>query len=167
MITPTINEDGFVTVKIKPEISSVISYLATSSKNNIPIIDTSTAETIVMVKDGTSILIGGLSKEEKSDDSTGTPFLSKLPVIGAAFQTKTHKTKRTELLVIITPHIVSGDELTTGYARDLDHKMDKQYQAYQDFSEEPLKLEMKTYQGYPGLRGEKEIMPDLKPARNF
>jgi len=167
MVTPTINEDGYVTVKIKPEISSVISYLATSSKNNIPIIDTSTAETIVMVKDGTSILIGGLSKEEKSEDSIGTPFLSKLPFIGQAFQSKTDKTKRTELLIIITPHIVSGDELSTGYSRDLSQKMDKEYQAYQDFSEEPLKLEMKNYQGYPLLRGEKEIMPDLKPARNF
>ncbi len=167
MVTPTINEDGYVTVKIKPEISSVISYLATSSKNNIPIIDTSTAETIVMVKDGTTILIGGLSKEEKSTDSQGTPFLSKLPFIGDAFSNKTRSSKRNELLILITPHIVSGDELVTGYAQDFGNNQDKEYKPYQDFSEEPRKLELKTYQGYPALRGEKQVMPDLKPARNF
>jgi type II secretory pathway component GspD/PulD (secretin) len=53
-VTPTINEDGFVTIKIKPEISSVIDYVMSSQNNKIPIIDTSTAETIVMVRDGTS-----------------------------------------------------------------------------------------------------------------
>ena len=103
MITPTINEDGFVTVKIKPEISSVIDYLKTSSNNSIPIIDTSTAETIVMVKDGTSLLIGGLSKEDKTLDQTGTPFLSKIPIIGEAFKTSTKKTSRYELMVLLTP----------------------------------------------------------------
>ncbi len=167
MVTPTINEDGYVTVKIKPEISSVLSYLATSSKNNIPIIDTSTAETIVMVKDGTTILIGGLSKEEKSTDSTGTPFLSKIPFIGNAFSSKSTKSKRSELMVLLTPHIISGDELVTGYSQDFGSKQDKAYQAYHDFSEEPSRLELKTYQGYPALKGEKDVMPELKPARNF
>ena len=167
MVTPTINEDGYVTVKIKPEISSVLSYLATSSKNNIPILDTSTAETIVMVKDGTSILIGGLSKEDKTTGTEGTPFLSKIPLIGDVFNTKTSKTTRSELLILITPHIVSGDELISGFAQDFGKDENKAYQAYQDFNEEPSKLELKNYQSYPALRLEKEIMPDLKPARNF
>jgi type II secretory pathway component GspD/PulD (secretin) len=167
MVTPTINEDGYVTVKIKPEISSVLSYLNTSSNNKIPIIDTSTAETIVMVKDGTSILIGGLSREEKDDNTTGTPFLSKLPVIGDAFSSKTKKTSRSELLVLITPHIVTGDELVTGYSQDFGNKQDKAYQPYQDFSEEPAGLELKSYQSYPAFGQEKDVMPGLKPARNF
>jgi type IV pilus assembly protein PilQ len=167
MVTPTINEDGYVTLKIKPEISSVLSYLATSSKNNIPIIDTSTAETIVMVKDGTSILIGGLSKEDKTSTTEGAPFLSKLPFIGDAFSTKTNKSTRSELLILITPHIVTGDELVTGYSQDFGKDQDKVYQPYQDFSEEPSRFELRTYQGYPALRTDKEIMPELKPARNF
>ncbi len=166
-VTPTINEDGYVTVKIKPEISSVISFLATSSKNNIPIIDTSTAETIVMVKNGTTILIGGLSKEEKTADSSGMPFLSKIPVIGDMFSTKNTKSKRNELLILITPHIVNGDELVTGFSQDFGKNENKAYQPYQDFPESPANLELKTYQNYPALRGEKEVMPDLKPARIF
>ncbi len=167
MVTPTINEDGYVTVKIKPEISSVISYLTTASNNNIPIIDTSTAETIVMVKDGTTILIGGLSKEDKSTDTTGTPFLSKLPFIGNAFSTKTNKTNRSELLVLLPPQIVSGDELITGYSQDFGNNQDKAYQPYQNFSEESGNLEVKPYQNYPVLKPDKDVVPGVKPARNF
>ncbi|MFA6216216.1 MAG: secretin N-terminal domain-containing protein [Candidatus Omnitrophota bacterium] len=167
MVTPTINDDGFVTVKVKPEISSVISFLETSSKNKIPIIDTSTAETIVMVKDGSSILIGGLSKEEKTLDSTGTPFLSKIPFIGDAFKTKTNKKVRSELVILLTPHVVEGDELVTGYDRDFGHSLDKEYQKYQDFSEENVPVELKAYQNYQSIKQEVERLPVLKPVKNF
>jgi general secretion pathway protein D len=167
LVTPTINDEGFVTVKIKPEISSVIDYLATSSGNKIPIIDTSTAETIVMVKNGTSILIGGLSKEEKTLDSEGMPFLSKIPVIGEAFRSRTKKSSRSELVVLLTPHIVSGDELITGYSRDFGYLLDKEYQPYQDFSEQAQKLELKSYQIYPGIEGEIDKLPGIKPAREL
>ena len=166
-VTPTINADGFVTVKIKPEISSVLSYLETSSKNKIPIIDTSTAETIVMVKDGSSILIGGLSKEEKSQTNEGTPFLSKIPILGEAFKSQTKKSTRTELVVLLTPHIIEGDELVTGYDRDFGHILDKEYQGYRDISEQAEKLEYKTYQTYPVMAGETDKLPGIKPTRNF
>lgn len=167
MVTPTINDDGFVTVKIKPEISSVISFLETSSKNKIPIIDTSTAETIVMVKDGSSILIGGLSKEEKTLDSSGTPFLSKIPFIGEAFKTKTNKKVRAELVILLTPHVVEGDELVTGYDRDFGHTLDKEYQKYQDFSEENTPVELKAYQNYQPVKQDMDRLPVLKPVKNF
>jgi general secretion pathway protein D len=163
MVTPTINEDGYVTVKIKPEISSVLSYLQTSSNNKIPIIDTSTAETIVMVKDGTSLLIGGLSREEKDLDQTGTPFLSKLPLVGDAFRQRTKKHSRMELIVLLTPHIVTGDELITGFNGDFGNT-GKQYQGYQDLGKEAgHALDFKTYQPYPPMAGE-ESVPGLKPA---
>ena len=163
MVTPTINEDGYVTVKIKPEISSVLSYLQTSSNNKIPIIDTSTAETVVMVKDGTSLLIGGLSRQEKDLDQTGTPFLSKLPLIGDAFKQRTKTTSRTELIVLLTPHIVTGDELVTGFTGDFG-SANKPYQGYHDLGKEVEKvLDYKPYQPYPPTGGE-DSAPGLKPA---
>jgi type II secretory pathway component GspD/PulD (secretin) len=164
-VTPTINDEGFVTLRIKPEISSVIDYLETSSKNKIPIIDTSTAETIVMVKDNTSILIGGLSREEKTVDKKQTPFLSKLPFIGDAFSQKDTTDSRTELLILITPHIISGDELVTGYDRDLGYRLDKEYQKYGRFSEEAPQGESKSYQVYPAANQTEENIPKIKPAR--
>ena len=166
-VTPTINEDGFVTVKIKPEISSVIGYLETSSNNKIPLIDTSTAETIVMVKDGTSILIGGLSKEEKFLTQEGTPILSKIPLLGEAFRAKSNKSVRSELVILLTPHIIEGDELVTGYSRDFGHVLDKDYQQYRGLSEQTEKLDYKPYQTYPQIEGDIEVVPGIKPARNF
>ncbi len=128
-VTPTINEEGYITMRIKPEISSVVSYLITPTNNKIPIIDTSMAETTVMVKDGHTVIIGGLRKEEKSSDSEGIPYLSKIPVLGFLFKEGGDKTERTELLVMMTPHVAYDDTLDTGNEREFD-KIGKDYEDY-------------------------------------
>ena len=165
-VTPTINDDGFVTVKIKPEISSILSFLETSSNNKIPIIDTSTAETIVMVKDGSSIMIGGLSKEDKRVDEEAVPFLGKLPVVGGLFTSKSNKAGRAELVILLTPHIIEGDELVTASGRDFSDALNNKYQGYAPVREETAAVEFKSYQSYP-VKGEGDVMPGLKPAHNF
>ena len=136
LVTPTINDEGFVTMKVKPEISSVVSSLTTPSGNTIPIIDTSTAETTVMVKDGSTIIIGGLQREEKVSSSKGVPFLSKIPLVGLIFKSSSNATERTELLVMLTPHVVSGDILTTGDEADLRMKYGKDYEEYHPLTED-------------------------------
>lgn len=133
-VTPTINDEGYVTMKVKPEVSSVVSTLITPTGNKIPIIDTSMAETTVMIKDGATIIIGGLRKEEKTSTSEGFPFLSKIPILGLVFKSGTNKTERTELLVMLTPHIVSGDVLSTGDERDFKTKLGKEYKEYPAFT---------------------------------
>lgn len=179
-VTATINDDGFVTMKVKPEVSSVVSTLTTPSGNKIPIIDTSTAETTVMIKDGATIIIGGLRKEEKVSSSEGLPILSKIPILGHFLSSKTSKTERTELLVMLTPHIVSGDTLTTGDERDFGTKPGKEYKKYPSFIEQPEfkapqeiqekeirpgeapEQEIKPYREYIRLKEEKEYQPTLK-----
>ena len=136
LVTPTINDEGFVTMKVKPEISSVVSSLTTPSGNTIPIIDTSTAETTVMVKDGSTIIIGGMVREEKTSSSSGVPFLSKIPLVGLIFSSTARAKERTELLVMLTPHIVSGDILTTGDEGDLRLRYGKDYEEYRPFTED-------------------------------
>lgn len=113
-VTPTINEDGYVTMKIKPEVSSVASFLTTPSGNKIPIIDRSLAETSVMVKDGISIVIGGLRRDEKVTSNKKVPFLGDIPLLGLPFNSSNSQIRRAELLIIITPHVVYGDELIVG-----------------------------------------------------
>ncbi len=135
-VTPTINDEGYVRMKVKPEVSSVVDTLITPSGNSIPIIDTSMAETTVLVKDGSTIIIGGLRKDEKTKDDQQVPILGKIPVIGFLFRSGSSKTERTELLVMITPHIISGDELTTGDERDIRYKPGKEYEGYRPFTDE-------------------------------
>lgn len=135
-VTPTINDEGFITMKIKPEISSVVDTLITAQENEIPIIDTSTAETTVMVKDGSSIIIGGLRKDEKTGSEEKVPFLGDIPILGFLFSSGYTKTERTELLIVITPHIVSGEILTTGDDRELGYEVAKEYREYSPLYEE-------------------------------
>lgn len=168
-VTPTINEDGYVTMKIKPEISSVVDTLLSSSNNKIPIIDTAMAETSVMVKGGTTIMIGGLNKEEYTEVYKGVPMLGRIPYVGSFFSTKSKVKTRVELLILLTPHIISGDELTTGYDRDFGHKLDKTYQEYAPITEESdlsdAPITPRLYQSYPAMEKEKERLT-LKPMRD-
>jgi len=113
-IVPTINEDGFITMKIKPEVSSVRETLTTSLGSKIPIVETSEAETVVKIKDGAMILIAGLIKEDKRQDTNGIPILGSLPFIGGFFGARANLDKRTEVVVFITPHIIRGDAILPG-----------------------------------------------------
>ncbi len=108
-VVPIINEDGYVTMKIKPEVSSVARYLITPEQNQIPIVDTATAETRVMVKDGTTIIIGGLIKDETIRTTKKIPMLGDIPVLGMVFRQVKEEKEKTELVVFLTPHIVTGD----------------------------------------------------------
>lgn len=129
-VTPTINEDGFVTMKVKTEISSVTSTLTTPSLNKIPIIDTSLAETTVMVKEGTTIVIGGLRRDERTNDGKQTPFLSKIPLVGELFKTNTNKIDRTELMIMLTPKVITGDVMVTEAGNKVEHMGIKDKQTY-------------------------------------
>jgi len=111
-VVPTINADGFVTMKIKPEVSSVRETLTTALGSTVPIVETSEAETTVKVKDGTMIMIAGLMKEEKRDDTSGLPFFGRLPLVGWIFSTRSGIKKKTEVVVFLTPHIMSGERDT-------------------------------------------------------
>ena len=113
-VVPAISNDGFITLKIKAEVNSVLDTLITPSKNQIPIIDTSLAETTVMVKDGSTIIIGGLKKERDYAQTLRTPFLGAVPVLGKLFSSTTKEKERTELLVILTPKLISGEVLVSG-----------------------------------------------------
>ncbi|NTV30125.1 MAG: type II secretion system protein GspD [Candidatus Omnitrophica bacterium] len=108
-VTPTIHNDGFITIKIKPEVSSATGKITTSNNNTIPIIETSEAQTKVMVKNGVTIVLGGLIKEETVKTEKSVPLLGKLPLLGVAFRSENHLVRKTEIAIFIKPTIISGD----------------------------------------------------------
>jgi len=125
-VVPTINRDSFITMKIKPEVSTVQRTIQTGTladpRSIIPIVSTSEAETTVKVKDGTTIMIAGLRQNEDSVDTLGIPYLSKIPIIGLMFQNRDSDRDQTEIIIFLTPHIISGDD-----ARSWDEKFLKKY----------------------------------------
>lgn len=114
-VTPTINRDGFVIMKIKPEISSATRTDITSESKitQIPIVSTSETETTVMVKDGVTIIIGGLKKDERLKTVKKIPLLGDIPGLGFLFRSTSDELKKTELVILLTPHIMSGEDAYT------------------------------------------------------
>jgi type II secretory pathway component GspD/PulD (secretin) len=156
-VVPNINDDGFISLKIKAEINSVIDTLITPTKNQIPIIDTSLAETTVMVKDGSTVIIGGLRKEQEVESTTQTPFFGSIPFLGNLFKVKSKQKDRTELLLILTPRIITGEVLVTGAdKKDLPVGPFKPAKDYLDlkkeaYVEEPTVLRLKSVNEKQGL----------------
>lgn len=116
-VTPTINNDGFVTMKIKPKISSLGTPLETASGNDVPVVSTSESETTVMVKDGTTIVIAGLIEDRDEFTENKIPFLGDIPIIGNLFKSTnkgssgtTNRPEKKELVVFLTPYIIHGTE---------------------------------------------------------
>ena len=113
-LVPTINRDGFVTLKIKPEISSVTETVTTGAEDEprsiIPIITTSEAETTVKIKDGVMIMIAGLKQNDTRTTTAGIPYLSKIPILGNIFSNRTSDKSQTEIIIFLTPHITTGEE---------------------------------------------------------
>lgn len=113
-VTSTIHKDHFITMKVRPEVSSVNDYLEVGSEGNkIPIVKTSEAETSVRIKDGATIVIGGLIEENASDIRQKVPLLGDLPLIGAAFRNRDTAVTKTEIAIFLTPTIISGEESLT------------------------------------------------------
>ncbi|OGX16585.1 MAG: hypothetical protein A2166_01540 [Omnitrophica WOR_2 bacterium RBG_13_41_10] len=112
-VSPKISKDGFITMKIKPEVSSVRETLTTTSGTQVPIVETAEAETTVRVKDGTTIMIAGLIKEKRTEDRSELPVLSKIPLLGWLFGKleigPLSEPRRNELIICITPKIISGE----------------------------------------------------------
>jgi general secretion pathway protein D len=108
-VTPNIHDDGYVTMKIKPEVSTASTSVITSQKNEIPIVDTSKVETTVRVKDGITIIIGGLIKDELTNVHDKVPVLGDIPVLGRVFRHDTRDSYKKEIVIFLTPHIITGD----------------------------------------------------------
>ncbi|OGX18040.1 MAG: hypothetical protein A3K83_06655 [Omnitrophica WOR_2 bacterium RBG_13_44_8b] len=111
-VTPTISRDGFITMKIKPEVSSVREFITTKLGSRVPIVDTSEAETVVKVKDGAMVLIAGLTKRNETKQTKEVPFLARIPLLGMFFGNTTvgpAEPRYREFIVFLTPRIISGN----------------------------------------------------------
>lgn len=104
-ITPQISTGDFVILKIFAEISNVID--STRNDSNGPSTTIRTTETTVEVKSGQMIVTGGLISDNVSDASRGVPFFEDIPILGSIFRKESNRQRRTNLLVFITPKIIT------------------------------------------------------------
>lgn len=106
-VMPRINDidKETITMTIKPSVSTISQWVE-SGNNKAPQISERSAETTVRVKAGDTILLGGLLKEEEIKNIKQIPFLSKLPILGELFKSRSIDKKDTEILIAITPTII-------------------------------------------------------------
>ena len=108
-VTPTINEENVVLMHLKPEISTVTTKI-TSKGGGIPQINKTEVETTVAVKDGSTIILGGLIKDNKTHTKKGIPLLMDVPVLDKFFSRVSDTIESTEIVIFITPHIILPGE---------------------------------------------------------
>lgn len=113
IIRPFIAPDGLVRMEVHPERSRAVINQSTG----LPDQDTTEVTTNVMVRDGQTVVIGGLISEESTESIDRVPVLGAIPLVGAAFRNKSSRIERTELIVLITPRIV--DEFAAAAEGDI------------------------------------------------
>jgi general secretion pathway protein D len=106
IVRPTINQDGYVSLLLQQEINAATN----ETQFDAPIISTREATTQVLVRDGQTIVIGGLKDKQRDRNRSGIPFLSGIPIIGGLFGSTSWSSVGTELYIFITPRIIQTDE---------------------------------------------------------
>lgn len=122
-ITPEISEDNEIILRINPSVSS-FKYTSDDEKTTTPReIAPDTQEkklsTVVKVKDGSTIILGGLIASEKGQENSSVPLLSSIPLLGEAFKHSAETLKTKELVFVITPHIIGAKGTDKATLKDL------------------------------------------------
>lgn len=111
-VTPLVSPDGWITMKIHPEVSKVTGY----SSDGAPLVGTREADATIRVKDNETIIIGGLISNDHSSNDDGVPGLRSIPVLGWFFKSHVNSDIKSELMVFITPHIMRSPAATSAPA---------------------------------------------------
>jgi len=136
-ITPTINEDGYVTTLIEPNVSSVLELI----NGNIPRTKERRASTTVMVKDGKRIVIAGLLNTDDIVVTHKLPFFSSIPFIGKWFTHSEKTMRKTDLVIEVTPHIIPfGEE----YSDDLNYSETLEQRLLENPDEDEAQMQDET-----------------------
>lgn len=101
-ITPIVNADGLITVSLHPVVNSLTGIL-----NGIPQISTRDTQTTVALKENETLVIGGLIQDNTQHTESRLPILGDLPIVGRAFRNQTLNGNRNELIISVTPHILT------------------------------------------------------------
>jgi len=108
-VTPQISSDGWAMLNIAPTITRLIgTAVSQSGESSAPILDVSEASTMVRVRSGELVILGGLIQEESSDTNRSVPVVGEVPVFGNLFKSTYQAGKRKELVIFLAPTIQPG-----------------------------------------------------------
>ncbi|HET7321294.1 MAG TPA: pilus (MSHA type) biogenesis protein MshL, partial [Longimicrobiaceae bacterium] len=111
-VFPQISADNTIIMNVRPVVTDLKAekkiQLADDTQVSAPIIDRRESDTVVRVRGGETVVLGGLIQTSEGDESSGIPVLSSIPLIGGLFGGTSHSETRRELVIFLTPTIVAG-----------------------------------------------------------
>ena len=105
-----IDNNGYIVLNIHPMLTEKVGAVRSPGGSEVPILDVREADTLVRVREGETVIIGGLIKDIKRVSDTGTKGLMDLPLIGWLFRLKEAESQKNELVIFLTPRIISNGE---------------------------------------------------------
>ena len=121
-VTPHVGSDGLVTLDVAQEVSAVQPNVTTAGINS-PTFSERAVTSRVAVQDGQTIGLAGLIQDSDSHANQGVPFLKNVPLLGDLFSTQNNQRTRTELLVLITPHVMRSQADAADLTADMLEQM--------------------------------------------
>ncbi len=122
-VTPRVNGGGLVTLDISQEVSDVASGVTTAGVNS-PTFNERNVTSRVVIQDGQTVGLAGLISDSDSRQNQGIPWLKDVPLLGLLASQQTNQRQRTELLVLITPHVVHDQRDARALTADLREELD-------------------------------------------
>jgi general secretion pathway protein D len=104
-VRPTISQDGYVMLDVTQEVNNATNEVAF----NAPVISTRSVQTQLLIKDGQTVALGGLTDKQRDSNHGGIPVLSRIPLLGGLFGHTTRSSNETELFLFLTPHVIRSD----------------------------------------------------------
>jgi len=110
-VTPTVHDNGIIEIKVAPEVSALDTHnQLVIGGFTMPSLTTRKAETTVELQDGQSFAIAGLFQQDYANAVKQIPWASDVPVLGALFRSASWKRDESELVIIVTPHIIAPSD---------------------------------------------------------
>ncbi|MCX5777448.1 MAG: hypothetical protein NTX32_07505 [Candidatus Firestonebacteria bacterium] len=119
-VTPRINQDNFITLSIKQTVSKITE----TTYFGAPVLDNREAVTTVRVKDGETMVLGGIITDKSSIIENKIPILGDIPIIGFLFKSEQRLSEKTELLLFLTPHIIDSSKEAGDVIKKMNNKID-------------------------------------------
>lgn len=107
-IIPTINDDGYISVQLLQEVSSLTPQTVAAALS-APVISTREASTRAVLRDGQTVVIAGLIGDSRTVQNQGLPLLMDIPWLGSLFRRQSTTRQRTELAIFVTPYVIRSD----------------------------------------------------------
>lgn len=160
-IIPRINEDDVVTVVVYANVSSITEWKKLANGDDIPLIRTREASSVIRLRDGETFVLSGLNYSKQNNQKQSVPFLSNIPLLGNLFKATTEDNEGTEVVIFLTPKIVplsgkSGSQTPKG----------SQVQSQSAQPQDKVKIEMPSQVVVSAAETKTESVPQVEKPRS-